>query len=758
MKANKFFVVGVMALALTAVLVTQSFASGPDGGGQGRLSKVAKVTTNQVDFIPNTLEAYMGNNGVFFENQTTGNDGMFWPAHSGKNCVFAAGPWLMGWSAQNGKLHSASSDYSTEFQPGPIVTTYDGNPSNAAADAANSGDSKWNIMVLSKSTSPSDATYQEWVQNAALTGAPLTKDGKPLIIGDEVAYWVMNDLNIAGHSAVSTTDPMGVEIHNYVFGFNQTGPLGQTLFIRLTYINRSSVEYDSCFVSWFSDIDLGDANDDLDGCDTTRSLGYTYNGGVTDAIYGIPPADGYDFFEGPKIKTGNQADSAIVGGVWFHGYKNLPMTSYDKFINSGGIYNDPPLGGHDWPRQAYNLQNGLIGSTGAPFLNNLGQPTRFVGSGDPVTGTGDLDTNPGDRRLVMSSGPFNLMPGDTQEIVVAFVIGQGTSNTNSVTVLRNVDDLAQLAFNVNFQLASPPPAPLMAVSQLKNQLVLTWDNSDESYRAKDTLHQVNGGASYYAFEGYNVYQVDGPSFGSTSNYTRLATFDIVDTDSVSHQPITKVWDYVGHPELGENIYQPVQFGTNSGIQRYLIINSDALAGGPLINNMPYYFAVTAYTYNHYGAPITMETPIGGAIQTWIPNSAAEGTVLGAPTLSTNVSTNRPADDAFYYEVLNPDSLNGHTYELSIDAPGPKWSLRDLTTDTTAEFWGTPVVNQTGTGTSYTAYPIVGGAEPVLVPLTAGIRRDTQTPTGWTYSGTQWFTAPSSLHLLPSLELQITMKL
>ncbi len=88
MKAKKFFVVGVMALALTAVLVTQGLASGPEGGRQGRLSKVAKVTTNQVDFIPNSIEAFMSNNGVYFENLTTGNDGLFWPANfRKKRCV-----------------------------------------------------------------------------------------------------------------------------------------------------------------------------------------------------------------------------------------------------------------------------------------------------------------------------------------------------------------------------------------------------------------------------------------------------------------------------------------------------------------------------------------------------------------------------------------------------------------------------------------------------------------------------------------------
>ncbi len=646
----------------------------------------------------------------------------------------------MGFDAPTHKLHSASSDYSTEFQPGPIVTTYDGNPNHAAADAANPGDSKWNIMVLSKSASPTDATYQEWVQNAALTGAPLTPDGKPLVIGDQVAYWVMNDLSIAGHSAVSTTDPMGVEVHNYVFGFNQSGPLGQTLFIKLTYINKSSVEYDSCFVAWFSDIDLGDANDDLDGCDTTwvngipRSLGYTYNGAPSDAVYGNdPPADGYDFFEGPKIKTGNQTDSAIVGGVWFHGYKNLPMTSFVKFINSNALYGDPPLGNQLWPRQAYNLLNGYIGSTGQPFTtSNTGLPTKFVASGDPVTGTGDLDTNPGDRRLVLCSGPFNLLPGDTQEIVVGYVIGQGTSAKNSVTVLRSVDDLAQLAFNINFQLPSAPLPPVMAVGQLNNQLVLTWDASEESYAAKDTLHPFNGQSSYYDFQGYNIWQVDGPSYSPTnSKIVRLATYDIVDT-------VTKIWDLVSSSELGAEIYEPVEFGINSGIKHYYVVNQDALTGGPLINGDPYYFAVTAYAYNPYGSPKTFETPIGGAIQTWVPNSFAAGTIVKGAVGDTLYSANRPADDAVGMAIIDPDSLNGHSYQMTFDTSRSHWSLMDLTTNAMATSFGVPVSNISLGG----AVPIVDGFALAFNSQTNGLRLDTQTPPGYSYSGNMWFGPPS----------------
>ena len=427
-------------------------------GNDGRYAKtrlVLSLAREGVEFVPNTIQAEFYNDGIYFEDLATGNDGLFWPAHSGKNAVFTSGPWLIGTGADDDSLYSASCEYVTEYQPGPIVTTYNGDSANASEDAADPQDSSWDIMVLSGSTPPTDSTYQAWIRNAPQTGAPLNSEGQPSVIGDEVAYWVMNDLSVVEHGFVSVTPPMGTEVHNYVFGFNRVGTLGQTLFIRMTFINRSTKEYDSCYVGWWSDCDLGNAIDDLDGCDTTRDLGYTYNGKSSDVIYGAdPPAEGYVLLEGPKVRTDNSTDSALQSGMWVHGYKNLTMTSFIMFLNSYAPYDIPPDGNHVWSKEAYNLLRGLVRTTGQPFLDN-GSPTKFLVSGDPVTHTGWVDTLPGDKHLLLSSGPFDLLPGDTQEIVLAYVIGQGTSNINSVEVLRKMADTVRAVFNSNFTVFTP---------------------------------------------------------------------------------------------------------------------------------------------------------------------------------------------------------------------------------------------------------------------------------------------------------------
>ncbi len=102
--------------------------------------------------------------------------------------------------------------------------------------------------------------------------------------------------------------------------------MGNTIFISYKFINKSGVELDSMYVSQWCDPDLGFAGDDATGCDTTRSLGYVYNGEPTDANFASlglpPPSAGFDFFQGPKI-PGAATDTAIFDDAYLPGYQEF---------------------------------------------------------------------------------------------------------------------------------------------------------------------------------------------------------------------------------------------------------------------------------------------------------------------------------------------------------------------------------------------------------------------------------------------------
>src|SRR5690606_24990553 len=60
----------------------------------------------------------------------------------------------------------------------------------------------------------------------------------------------------------------------------------------------------------------------------------------------------------------------------------------------------------------------------------------FWYSGDPVSEYGWLQTSPWEIEQMLHTGPFNLYPGEQQDILYAFIIGQGTDAINSITAGR----------------------------------------------------------------------------------------------------------------------------------------------------------------------------------------------------------------------------------------------------------------------------------------------------------------------------------
>jgi hypothetical protein len=267
--------------------------------------------------------------------------------------------------------------------------------------------------------------YNDYTIWPEADGAPVDGDGNPLLIGDQMLWAVFNDGGVHTYDGYGGATPsLGVEVQATFFGYDLSGALGNTIFMKFMFINKSERVIDSCFVSLWADPDLGGASDDLVGCDTVLSLGYCYNATNADNVYGAsPPAVGYDFMQGPIIREGDPLYAAVdftdsmailnTGDTIQNAFV-LGLTTFNKYING----TDP-----DIPEEAYGYMRGNDskssdgGDTDNPPLDNLGNPTKFYHAGDPVTGTGWLDTNPADRRFMCNTGPFTFNPDDTQIVV-----------------------------------------------------------------------------------------------------------------------------------------------------------------------------------------------------------------------------------------------------------------------------------------------------------------------------------------------------
>jgi len=532
------------------------------------------------------------------------------------------------------------------------------------------------------------APYVDGNSNGQYDPDPTSGDIPGVAGADQTIWYVTNDQEPTRTSFMYGSQPMGIEMQATFWAYRQTGALGNMFFRRYLIINKTDVlgdprTFDSMYVSMWSDPDVGDSGDDFAGCDTVLSITYAYNGSANDAVYNPlpPPAVGFDFFQGPLVdgvagedRNKNGVDDADDFGIFRNqvvgpGKINLPMTAAYYFINDDPTLTDPVQGSQpEGAVRFYRFLKGKIGLTGAPFTDpNTGEPSTFTLPGDPVTGSGWIDGQqfaPGDRRIGAASGPFVMAPGDTQEVVVAEILGgalTGVDRLSAISLMKYYDQIAQIAYDNFFDLPTPPPAPDATAGRFDpntqtwyaydGEIVLDWSKDPTKVQATESSD-----AKGYAFQGYNVYQLPSAA-ASVSEGIRVATYDIIDG-------VGKIDDLVFDPTTGSVVTLPVQFGNDTGIKRFIRITQDAINQRPLINGIRYYFGVTSYNYNPdpLAVPNNLETPI--RVLTIIPQSPDPGVSLGDDSgMELDITHNGTADGIVTATVVDPLVTTGASYEV-----------------------------------------------------------------------------------------------
>ena len=661
----------VMAAAGSGQAVPDAMSiRGERAGKAGKIDNAGHCDVNNMDFV-------VTNHGSLMYDIPTGNPGLIYPRGTTKAAIFAAGLWLG--AKVNDSLRVTVGEYSQEFSPGPMAN------GTFQADRP-----EFRIYRIERGNTTSE-DYLNWPVDQ---GAPVDTAGNPLLIGDVTLWTVYNDADPSVHSNdAGNSQPLGIEVQQTVFAFNQANPLADCAFMKFLLINKGSNTLDSMFITFWSDPDLGDASDDLVGCDTTRSLGYVYNATNTDPIYGAAvPAVGFDYFQGPRVPDPDSAGQFI----------RLPMTSFAKYING-----TDPRAADD----SYNFMRGL-NADGTPYTDSEGVVTRFQLAGNPVTRVGDIDANPADRRLQLSSGPFVMAPGDTQEIVVGVIVGAGPDRLSSIPLLQLNDDFAQQAYDINFNVAPPPPPPIVVVREFDKAIELDWGNESEDYgfiatgETGDTLVD-------YQFEGYNVYQ--GASIGGP--WTKIATFDAVNDFGVLFE------DRFDPIEGGQRVI--VQNGPNEGADYHIRIENDAIRGGELVNNREYFFAVTAYGVDILNTlPVDDGLIVGHLAPTFSVRESGINPINVMPAGSTSVLRETaehiegPGDGEVVLEYLDPTAVQDKTYRVVFLEDADRnvfWRVLDMTAG------GEVVVDsQYNTSGDYT-YPIIDGVEVRVIGPAVGAK-------------------------------------
>ncbi len=490
-------------------------------------------------------------------------------------------------------------------------------------------------------------------------------------------FWIYNDNG--GPHRNTNGQAMRMEVQAMAFGFQTSDEINDMSFYRYKLINRALSSIDSTFFGMWVDADLGCYLDDHIGCDTSRSLAIVYNETAVDGLGGCGgtpsygpnvPLLGVDYFRGPLDEFGNE----------------LGMSSFVYYNNCGGPDKcDPSL-----PSEYYNYLSGTW-KDGSPYVD--------CGDGYPAAGTtcntinyvfptpprnqngwsmctGGVVGN--DIRTLQASGPFLLVPGATNELIIGVVwVPDVPHPCPQLTKLLAADDKAQQLFDGCFDIIDGPDAPDVDIIELDQKLVLALSNAissnnyNEGYEEVDIAQNPRSNDSLYVFEGYQVFQLanSGVSVGDLDDPEKARLVFQVDKEN----GIDKIYNWNIYDDVdlpGQQIYTPeleVE-GENQGIRHTFEITDDQFADGAsrLINHKKYYYTAVAYGHNNYDT-FDIAT-LAGQQRVYLPGRRNIKTYVGIPRINT---------PEYYGTVLMADYGDGPAVKR-LDGVGTGYNFLEVT--------------------------------------------------------------------------------
>jgi len=402
------------------------------------------------DYIAiNQILMWFGGNGYGSHNPVNDGNGLYWPCgiEGRKSSIFQDG--LLFGGNIDGEARVYGSMFRTSMQPGNIDTNGQvGNPEDTQFSIRKTRND-WELLP---DGDEKNRLKNDWYHWPVHLGAPYIDndfDGfynpeidNPVAYGDEINWMVMNTADDELSSFLYGIPGIAIESQLSIYAYKRDDDLKDVVFKQYRLYNKSEKDVKDMFFAYWSDPDLGDASDDYVGCDSLLNLMYCYNATNYDDIYGLPPAVGYLLLQGPIVSS-LQTDSAYFFSKWIEGYKNSESTSFTPFINGDNFFRDPSSGMTQGSSEMYNYFNGRNWQ-GIEFTNPvLNKKTKFIFNGDPVKQSGwyeELYWPDGvpftDHRMMLSSGPFDMAAGDSQEVVYAIIMAQGEDHLDSITKLK----------------------------------------------------------------------------------------------------------------------------------------------------------------------------------------------------------------------------------------------------------------------------------------------------------------------------------
>ena len=541
------------------------------------------------------LAAVTTNWGVLVPTPMDFMPALHWPRNAPDQHQYSFGNFVF--VAQNGNvatIHNWLAEFTSDWSP---VRVHSGNVTNPDG---------W--PFLAASDDPRTWPNGQWPGPYRID--PQTGQEVPgEFTSDRDLYAVYNDRN-------NPLGPIGVEIHQLAYSYGRTYA-EDILIYRLILFNTTAdtlhdlyfgvkgynlVDFDFEDLIFFKDANPWDE-------DTTRNFVYWVDADGT-------PQD-------PWVSNGPLGLAILrtpynLGVTTFHWYKRTVDPMADSTL---------------WPV--------IITDTTSPAIN---PEFYFHGGINP-----QIDRTPPDEPeryiALVATGPFDLPPGDSVELAIAYLAG-----TDTLDLFENAATVFKME-QFEFQGPKAPPPPHIVTLPGDGYVKIVWSRSP----SETTPDPFTG---EFDFEGYRIYRSSDfgqtwgdpitDATGAVVGYKPLAIFDLKD-DIYGPDPVNPYFDR----------------GNDTGLE-YTFIDSSVL------NGLTYWYMVTAYDK---GDPENllpaMESPFGVPSDPHVdsvipgppPRNWNPGQILGDTLLTPiqGISTAKVA-----VSVVDPAAVTGDTYQVVFD--------------------------------------------------------------------------------------------
>lgn len=350
-----------------------------------------------------SVEYYSSNYGIFGLDVERVRGGFIYPRGSNRNYMFGAGLWFGARKDAGGTLEkttfitynpNSGASWATpgeraeypnpsKFYPQYNSLEFDHVTGETTLPIVPPLMPKWPLWREANPVSPWNPGVFEPVESKRLASGPYRGPAfMPGVHEQVVARFHDADVSRYERGASPGDSPIGLQMQQNIYSFNG-GPFAATVIVQYDVINTSADTLYDCVLGQMTDADLGAAAND-------RARFYSQQ---------------------PALRTGYVWTGPESNG---EEYGALAITLLEAPVRGDGGFVDNA-------RRLSFLTDGRVGTF--PNWSIATDPLNETQRYDFMTsGRLDDDMGPGDRRVMMASTTFNMLPGDTAHFAIAYSV------------------------------------------------------------------------------------------------------------------------------------------------------------------------------------------------------------------------------------------------------------------------------------------------------------------------------------------------